>query len=309
MRHYNLKRFTKVVASTLLAMNSFAVFAAEYAIPASGDDVIGEIQHTTAQYGDTTTSVASRFNIGLNAVVAANPGTTERVLASRNLVIPTAYVLPPLPHRGIVINLPEMRLYYYPEGSDMVITYPIGIGKIGNTIPIRNAVINRKVLNPTWIPGPDVRAYNEEQGIDLPKVMPPGPDNPLGPYAIYLSIPSFLMHSTIFPESVGRRASFGCIRMHEEDIKELFPLVQTGTPVTIVNMPTKVGWHGNKLIMEAHPPLEEHDLGENVTLGDMVVEIEKVTPPNTMTMVDWQLVAHLAEEPDGVPHEIGTKLN
>ncbi len=304
-----IKHFTKVVFPILLGICPVALFAAEFALPTPGNALIGQIQYAKVEYGDTTTRVASRFNVGLNALVAANPGTSERMLGSKSVVVPTAFILPNLPRDGMVINLPEMRLYYYVPGSNEVMTFPIGIGKIGNTIPIRNSIVSRKTLNPTWTPGPDVRKYNEAQGIDLPRVMPPGPDNPLGPYAIYLSIPSFLIHSTIFPESVGRRASFGCIRMHEEDIKDLYPIVNQGTKVLVVNMPNKVGWHGNKLYMEAHPPLEEHNAGTDTNLGDMVATIQNVLPRNVTTMVDWQLVAHLAAEPDGIPHEIGVRLN
>lgn len=303
------KCFANIIASSLIAISSTPVFATEYQLPPSGYDLIGEIQYINAMYGDSTTSVASRYNLGLNSIIAANPGTTETSLGSRQLLIPTAYILPPFPHKGIIINLPEMRLYYYPNSSDSVMTFPIGIGKIGNTIPIRNSIVSRKTLNPTWTPGPDVRRYNEEQGIDLPRVMPPGPDNPLGPYAIYLNIPSFLMHSTIFPESIGRRASFGCIRMNEGDIKDLYPLVAPGTNVAIINMPNKVGWNGNKLYLEAHPPLKEHDTGTDRNLADMVATIQNALPHGAMTVIDWQLVAHLASEPDGVPHEIGTRMN
>ena len=215
------RRFIKLMLPIIFGMSSLTLFAAEYALPPGGNALVGQIQHAKIESGDTTTRIAYKFNVGLNTLVSANPGTSERVLGAKSLVIPTAYILPPLPREGMIINLPEMRLYYYPAGTGQVMTFPIGIGKIGNTIPIRNTTVSRKTLNPTWIPGPDVRKYNADQGIDLPRVMPAGPDNPLGPYAIYLNIPSFLIHSTIFPESVGRRASFGCIRMHEDDIKDL----------------------------------------------------------------------------------------
>src|SRR5437016_9011944 len=112
--------------------------------------------------------------------------------------------------------------------------------------------------NPTWVPTDDIRQFNLAQGIILPQVMPPGPDNPLGPYAIYMSIPTFLIHSTIFPESVGKRASFGCLRMYESDIKQFFPIVKKGVPVVIINSPLKVNWQQDKLYMEAYPTLEEH---------------------------------------------------
>lgn len=303
------KHILKTCMIFLLSVNSTQLLALEFPIPESGNDMIGEVQQAKASFGDSTTSVSSRYNLGLNSIVAANPGTTETTLSTRQLVIPTAFILPPQAHKGIIINLPEMRLYYYPEDSHKVITYPIGIGKIGNTIPIQSSMISRKKLNPSWMPGADVRKYNELQGVHLPRVLPPGPDNPLGPYAIYLTIPSFLMHSTIFPESIGRRASFGCIRMNETDIKDLFPIITPGTDVQIINMPNKVGWRGNKLYLEAHPMLEEHDIGAEANLDDIVTAIQNNLPKGGGTLIDWQLVAHLASEPDGVPHEIGIKMS
>lgn len=291
-----------------MVVSSSSLYAMEYTLPPSGNNLVGEVQMAKASFGDSTTTVSSRYNLGLNSIVAANPGTTETTLSTRNLVIPTAFILPPIARKGMIINLPEMRLYYYPENSDKVITYPIGIGKIGNTIPIQNSTISRKKLNPSWMPGADVRRYNEQQGVHLPRILPPGPDNPLGPYAIYLTIPSFLLHSTIFPESIGRRASFGCIRMNETDIKDLFPIITPGTNVQIINMPNKVGWRGNKLYLEAHPMLEEHDVGAEANLDDIVTAIQNNLPKGGGTLIDWQFVAHLASEPDGVPHEIGERM-
>ena len=283
--------------------------AASFAMPSAGNTLIGYMQSTDASPTDTPTTLAQRYNLGLNAIVNANPGSTDLSLAHNSYVkIPTEFLLPSLPHKGIVINLAEMRMYYYPEGSSNVMTFPIGIGKIGKTIPIRNTAIARKVVNPTWTPPADIRQFNREQGIELPHTMPAGPDNPLGPYAIYLRIPTYLIHSTIFPESIGRRASFGCIRMNESDIKEFFPLVQPGTPVAIINMPNKIGWDNNKLFLEAHPSLEEHDAGFQTNLDSLVMAIENSFASQSTTLVDWQLVADILEQPDGVPHEIGIKI-
>lgn len=308
LKHILCKPWFKLFFSFLIGSYSLSAFATQYLLPNPGNDLIGGIKYASASTTDTPTTIAQRFDLGLNAIVEANAGSTERMLGSTHLRIPTAHILPPLPHKGIIINLPEMRMYYYPSGSDSVMTFPIGIGKIGKSIPMRNTTITRKVVNPTWIPGPDIRAYNEEQGIELPYAMGPGPDNPLGPYAIYLNIPTYLIHSTIFPESIGRRASFGCIRMNENDIKQFFPLVTPGTSVAIINMPYKVGWHGNKLYLEAHAPLAEWNDSFNATLDGVVATVQSALPKGKMTMVDWQLVAHLAEHPDGVPHEIGTKV-
>lgn len=283
--------------------------ATNYPLPPSNDALIGDLQYISASIGDTPTTIAQRFNIGLNAIISANPGTTESALSAYYLTIPTEFLLPPLPRHGIIINLPEMRLYYFPKDSNIVMTFPVGIGRIGKTIPITNTAITRKVVNPVWTPSAAIRKFNEDQGIKLPHTMPAGPDNPLGPYAIYLKIPTYLIHSTIFPESIGRRASFGCIRMNEGDIKQFFPSVQAGIPVAIIDMPTKVGWEGNELYIETHPPLEERSNASYANLNGMINSVVNALPHHGVTLVNWQLIAYLAEEPDGVPHEIGVQVN
>ncbi len=142
----------------------------------------------------------------------------------------------------------------------------------------------------------------------MPKVLPPGPDNPLGTYAIYMTLPTFLIHSTIFPESVGRRASFGCIRMYENDIESFYPTIKRGIPIQILNSPIKIGWQKNNLYMEAHEPLAENQSDFNATLPGAVHEIVQATNGKPV-LVDWQGVSFIAKAKDGRPHEVGTVLN
>lgn len=299
-----------LIFTSLIVLFMQSAKATSFVIPPEGNTLIGYVQSTEATPTDTPVGLAQRYNLGLNAIVDANPGTTElRIVNSNYVKIPTEFLLPATPRTGIVVNLAEMRMYYYPEGHGKVMTFPIGIGKVGKTIPIQNTAITRKVVNPTWTPPADIRQFNRDQGIDLPKTMAAGPDNPLGPYALYLRIPTYLIHSTIFPESIGRRASFGCIRMNESDIKEFFPLVAKGTPVVIINEPNKVGWDDNKLYLEAHPVLEEHDQGLQANLDNMVGLVEKSFASQSTTFVDWQLAVDILQQPDGVPHEIGIKIN
>ncbi len=282
------------------------LFANQYTLPTGGNDVIGDVRYQPALSSDSVVTIAQQNNVGVNAVLNANPGLTEDqpLTNNENVKIPGEFLLPPLPHNGIVINLAEMRMYFYP-GDGTVMTFPIGIGKVGKTIPMGGTRVTRKVVNPTWIPPEDIRAFNRDKGIDLPHAMGPGPDNPLGPYAIYLKVPTYLIHSTIFPESIGRRASFGCIRMHESDIRQFFPLVKPGTPVAIVNMPAKVGWKGDRIYLETHPNLEEHpDPG----ISGIVDSIDRSMPEKGVTLVNWQAVAYLSEQRDGIPHEIGIKV-
>lgn len=281
--------------------------AAEYDLPQSGNAMIGDLTYTATYSGDSLLRIGQRNNIGMNAMVNANAGLgdTNALPSGVFVKIPSQFLLPPLPRRGIVINLPEMRMYYFLEDNTHVLTFPVGIGRIGKTIPIEDTKIVKKVVNPTWVPTDPIRQWNKEQGVELPATMGPGPDNPLGPYAIYLGIPTYLIHSTIFPESIGKRASFGCIRMHETDIKQFFPLVEPGTPVTIVDMPNKIGWNNRTLYLELHPPLEEsQSLPENSYNG-VVESVERALPQDKTTLIDWQMVSYLTEQRDGMPHEIG----
>lgn len=298
----------KTICGTLLLVASTSTFAATYQLPSASDNVVGNLQYTSLNSNDKVIDVQKHYDIGYNALENANPhidfSKDEFPFYGAPLTVPTQHILPNA-RKGIVINLPEMRMYYYPPGSNEVKTYPIGIGKVGRTIPITNTAITKKVKNPEWIPTPDIREFNLQQGIVLPSVMPPGPDNPLGPYAIYMRVPTYLIHSTPFAESVGKRASFGCIRMYPQDIEDFFPTVQGGMPVAIINAPTKVGWSHDRLYLEAYKPLEEHS--QTSSLGGMVKMINEETK-NQPALIDWQKVAYISEEKDGVPHDIGVKL-
>lgn len=296
----------KTLSAILLLVTTNA-FATVYDTPPENESIIGQKQYVSVGAFDNVVKIAERYDIGYNAIENANTqvGVTKRLSYGSQLVIPTQHLLPDQPRKGIVINLPEMRMYYYVDNT--VLTYPIGIGKIGKTIPIKKATITRKAKNPSWIPPEDIREFNLTQGIVLPKVMGPGPDNPLGPFAIYMSLPTFLIHSTIFPESIGKRASFGCIRMYEADIKTFFPSIQGGIPVVIINSPTKVGWQDDRLFMETHQPLEEHSAANDNSLSGMVHLVSNASNKQP-TLVDWQLVSYLAKERDGLPHEVGMRI-
>lgn len=301
----------KKIAYAVLGMGLLAntAFAKTFNLPTTDESLIGRIQYTT-DAGVSTSALAHHFNLGQNTVISANPGAVENGLLPKAVAttVPTQFLLPPMRREGIIINLPEMRMYYFPKNSNTVMTFPIGIGKIGKTTPIRDTAIARKMVNPSWTPPEDIREFNRQQGIELPKTMGPGPDNPLGPYAIYLKIPTYLIHSTIFPESIGRRASFGCIRMHEDDIKEFFPVVQAGTPVVIVDMPIKVAWNNNQLYVETHPQLEEKG-SSDTSINTMVNAVEQRIPNNDhVVLVNWPMLAYLSEQPDGIPHEVGVKV-
>lgn len=298
----------KALAAALFFVST-QVFAASYPVPPENQSIIGQIKYSSSGFGTSVVKLSQQYDVGFNAMEKANPqlDMAKQLSFSTAVKIPSQHLLPNQPREGIIINLPEMRMYYFIPGTSQVATYPIGIGKIGKTIPITMTKITKKAKDPSWVPTEDIRQFNLAQGVVLPQIMPPGPDNPLGPYAIYMSVPTYLIHSTIFPESIGKRASFGCIRMYESDIKDFFPSINSGIQVAIINSPTKVGWQDNRLYIEAHTPLEEHNGSYEATLPGAVSQINDLTK-NQDTLVDWQGVAFVEKERDGIPHEIGVRI-
>lgn len=229
---------------------------------APGDDVIGTLQVTRASAEDTLSDIARRFNLGFDELVRANPGVDPWLPgADREIVLPTQFILPNAPREGLVINLPALRVFYYPkprEGEPQtVITHPIGIGKVGWSTPEGATKVTGKRKNPIWTPPASVRKEHKENGDPLPKQVPPGPDNPLGAFAMTLGWPTYLVHGTNKPYGVGMRSSHGCIRFYPEDIALLFDRISIGTTVTAVNQPLLIGWHDGAIYVQAMPTLED----------------------------------------------------
>jgi L,D-transpeptidase ErfK/SrfK len=252
----------------LLGLIAAPALAREFVLVADSD-VIGEVEVTRSVFEDTYFEIGRKYNVGLEELQWANPGVDYVIPGEgTEIVIPSRFVLPDAPRRGIVVNVPEYRIYYYPDGdSGRVFTFPISIGKEGWTTPYGATTVVRKTHLPIWYPPASVRAEHEAAGDPLPAVVPPGPDNPLGEHALYLGFASYLIHGTNQPRGLGMRASHGCIRMYPEDVALLFSMVEPGTPVRIVNQPYKLGWGEGGLYIEAHPPLAEET--EQWTLSEL----------------------------------------
>jgi len=231
-------------------------------LPPVDTDLVGRTVVVAARHEDTLLDIARRFDIGQDEIVLAN-AQVDRWLPGEDteVVIPSRYILPRARRSGIVLNVSEMRMYYFPPpGKDSpasVETYPVSIGRMNWTTPLGTTRVVAKTRDPGWRPPQSIRDEAAEKGTPLPDYIPPGPDNPLGRYALRLGIPGYLIHSTNRPFGVGMRVSHGCVRMYPEDIEGLFPRVPVGTPVQIVNQPVKVGWLFDTLYIEIHPPLEE----------------------------------------------------
>jgi len=253
------------VVFSLIANSS--IRAETWVLPPSDIDVFGQIRTTHASSAETLLDIARRYDIGQIEILLANPNV-DRWLPEdgATVILPSRYIIPNAERKGLLLNLPEMRIYYFPEPKKgekpMIITHPVGIGRMDWVTPLGISKIVEKKKDPTWIPPKSLqmdRIANGEQ--PYPSIVPPGPTNPLGRHAMRLSIGggSYLIHGTIKPFGVGMRVSAGCVRMYPEDIEALFDKVPVGTQVQVVNQPIKLGWLLDSLYIELHPPLEEDE--------------------------------------------------
>jgi L,D-transpeptidase ErfK/SrfK len=238
--------------------------ADEWILPPADVDLIGEIRYIEARYEDTLLDIARRYDLGRDEIVNANPGVDTWLPGEgTRIMLPTRYILPHAPRKGLVLNLPEMRLYYYPPARRgevrRMVTHPISIGRVDWKTPLGKTHISAKQRDPSWRPPKSILKEAAAEGRELPEVIPAGPDNPLGRFALRLAIPGYLIHSTNKPYGLGMRVSHGCIRMYPEDIEKLFSRVRVNNPVHIVNQPVKLGWLADTLFVEVHPPLEEDE--------------------------------------------------
>ncbi|MFO0450549.1 MAG: L,D-transpeptidase family protein, partial [Pseudomonadota bacterium] len=253
------------LAMLALATASPAANAESFALPTDGD-LIGEHLESDAAREDTFIDLARRHGLGYEELIHANPGVEPGLPGDGRVIrLPMQRRLPAAPRAGIVVTLAEHRLYYFPPAKAgeprVVITHPIAVGKMDWSTPIGLTRVTQKVKNPPWHPPESVRKARAQRGESLPRVVPPGPDNPLGTRMMRLAIPggAYLIHGTIDPRGIGMQATHGCLRLYPEDIESLFELVPVDMPVNIVNQPHKVGWRDGRLYVEVHPPLESTD--------------------------------------------------
>ena len=251
---------------------------------AAGQDVIGESSSYTIQEGDNFLQLAQVLQVGFQELVDANPQVDPWIPEVGELItIPTQYVLPKI-RKGIVINLAELRLYYFhpqttaDSTNRQVSTFAISVGKSDQwSTPLASTYIIAKHKQPSWYPPESIRQEHEERNDPLPKIVPPGPDNPLGDYSLRLALPGYLIHGTNVPEGIGMRVTHGCIRMHPTSIEQLFSEVSLKTPVNIINQAYKAGWKDNKLYLEAHAEIEEQALASSSNLTEFVQTIVAYT--------------------------------
>jgi L,D-transpeptidase ErfK/SrfK len=301
--------------------------AAEFWV-GEGEEVFGEVQVVEARYEDTFVGLARTYNVGYEELRQANPRVDAWLPgAGTKITIPTLYVLPRAPRSGIVVNVAELRMYYFPAesgpppegvapGSRRVITHPISIGRMDWSTPLGRTAITGKVANPSWYPPQSIRDEHAARNDILPRVVPPGPANPLGKHAMRLGLPGYLIHGTNKPSGVGMRVTHGCIRMFPEDIEALYKTVPVGTGVNIVNQPVKIGWTADgTLYLEAHPALMESNVdGENVAAA--IPELIQESPLTSLMRayiaatderrveLDWDTAERVAQLGSGVPEAV-----
>lgn len=281
-----------------------------FEIDAAQDDVVGQVQVTVVGKEDTLPDIARRFNVGYEEMVRANPGVDPWLPgAGREVVVPTRFVLPNAPRKGIVINVAAMRVYYFPPAKagekQVVYTHPIGIGKVGWSTPEGTTKVVAKEKDPVWRPTPSIRAEHKENGEDLPAVVPAGPDNPLGRHKFTLGWPTYLIHGTNKPYGVGLRSSHGCIRLYPEDVAKLFEMVGPGTAVTVVNQPFVFGWHDGQLYLQAYDVMEDDKRDWAKSRPKLLSKSFSKRIQDQLAarkeVVNWERVAAIAHAPRGVP--------
>jgi L,D-transpeptidase ErfK/SrfK len=264
------------------------------------NDVIGRLASVRLEPQDTLPDIARHFSLGLDALSAANPGVDVWVpRAGERIVLPLGYILPEGNRKGIVINLPAMRLFHFRTDGERqaVSTYPVGVGTVERPTPMGRMHITRKKVRPTWYVPASIAADHRKKGDPLPGEVPPGPLNPLGEYALYLSKPSYLIHGTNKPASIGLRATNGCIRLYPEDIKRLFDATKVKTPVIIVHQPYLVGRHDDVVYLEAHAPFEDLAKAE---LEKTFLKLKQIEA-ETGHALDWSKIKKVVAETRGIP--------
>ena len=296
-----IRSIRRLAGALLLAAGSAQ--AAVYPIPSPGEALIGEIVVLPGERRDTLSDVARRYNVGWDAIRQANPGVDAWMIGSDvPVMLPTQYILPNAPREGIILNIAEMRVYYYPPGGRQVITYPASIGRMDWRTPLGPTSIARKQADPVWNPPASIKREHAEKGDFLPDTVPAGDDNPLGRHALYLGKSGYLIHGTNRPFGIGMRVTHGCVRLYPEDVEDLFKRVPVGTKVLMMDQPFKAGWKDNVLYVEAHPAFDEE--GEPKPHDDVSAVRKVVTAAvagQPHSRIDWAEIEAIARQSNGMP--------
>lgn len=264
--------------------------------------MVGSLAVVPAQENDTLSDLARHYGLGYNDITLANAELDPWLLSDRQpVLLPLQFIVPDAPRKGIVLNLANMRMFYFPKKQpNTVKTYPVGVGRDGWDTPLGATQIVAKKANPDWTVPESIQREHRALGDPLPPVVHSGPDNPLGYYAMPLGIGNYLIHGTNKPYGIGMQVSHGCIQMYPEDIETLFPKVDVGTPVRIVHQPYLAAWRDDNLYLEAHQPLEKWAKQDEQMIKELQQKLQKLAMEHHAS-VDWTLVDKTLQRKDGVP--------
>lgn len=285
-----------------------------YPVPSGQDTVVGELMSYKIRKGDTLLDVGRWYGLSAKEISDANNHMDWwGPPVGAEVILPTEHVLPDAPHVGIVMNIPEMRIYYYPRpsvarrsghgltpasysGTRVVYTFPVGLGRFDWKTPVGAFKVSAKTYNPTWVVPDDIYQEHLERDGEADHVIPGGdPDNPLGHYRLSLTLPLYAIHGTDVPWGVGMTVSHGCIRLYPEDIDHLYHMVKVGTPGRFVYQPIKFGWRDNQLYVEVHDDL----YGKYPGLWNLAVH--EVQRRGLEDDVDLHKLEKAVEEKSGIP--------
>jgi L,D-transpeptidase ErfK/SrfK len=287
--------------------------ATVYDLPTDGSAVIGADERVESKYQDTLLDIAHRYSLGYEEIIRANPGVDMWLPGQgTQILLPGRRILPPGPRDGIVVNLPEHRLYYYPKPKKgkkrVVVTFPVSIGRMDWHSPLGETEIVAKQKHPSWYPPESIRKEHARNGDPLPKVVPPGPKNPLGEYKMRLGVGdgTYEIHGTNNPLAVGMAVTHGCIRMYPEDVAALFAMVPVGTKVWLVNDPVKVAYVDGDLLMEAHPPVDGEGQSVAPNLELLSHQLDRALGSNTAA-IHWDFARETLQAANGMPTVVGVE--
>jgi L,D-transpeptidase ErfK/SrfK len=288
--------------------------ATVYELPTDGSTVIGSDQHVRSQRTDTLLDIARRYSLGYEEIIRANPHVDMWLPGDgTDILLPGRRILPAAPHEGIVINLPEHRLYYYPKPrrhqKAVVVTFPVSIGRMDWSSPLGRTQIVTKERNPNWYPTPSIRKEHLAHGDPLPRVVPPGPKNPLGAFKMRLAVGdgTYEIHGTNNPLAVGMAVTHGCVRMYPEDVAALFQMVRVGTPVWLINDPVKVAYVDGDLLVEAHPPVDAEGQSVDPNLEVLSHQLDRALGHH-VAAIHWDFAREALRNATGMPTVVGLEV-
>ena len=289
--------------------------ANEYPLREDGADIFGQVERIRTRYEDTLIQIARRYSLGYEELLRVNQGVDPWLPGEgTEVLIPGQRLLPPGEREGIVVNLPEHRLYYFPKPKKdepaTVLTYPVSVGKMDWRTPIGSTKIVSKQKNPSWTPPKSVHEERRRLGEPpLPSVVPPGRDNPLGAHAMRLAIPggAYLIHGTNNPDAVGMAVTHGCLRMYPEDIATLFDRVPVGTKVTLIDEPVKMTKINGEVWLEVHPPIDDQGRVMAVSLELFEARLDALLGESEV-VINWDIALEALRDARGIPVMIGLEL-